>query len=153
MTTKLIQGVIPETTTASDSRPVTVIANAPWASSVSDAFMRQYAHKSFRDDWWPRQMSAALSMQIREMRLARGWSQQELARRSGIAQGQISRLESGLHDGTITTYQRLARVFDCAFMIRFCSHSEGLAWILAVTVDGASMVPASYDEDAALITQ
>ena len=36
-----------------------------------------------------------ISLRLRELRDAKGWSQSELARRSGVAQYTISRLEAG----------------------------------------------------------
>lgn len=36
-----------------------------------------------------------ISLRLRELRTAKGWTQQELAQRSGVPQYTISRLESG----------------------------------------------------------
>jgi transcriptional regulator with XRE-family HTH domain len=50
---------------------------------------------------------------IREMRRARGWSQQELARRAGISQAQIANLESGLSANPMQrTLEGIAKAFD-----------------------------------------
>lgn len=52
-----------------------------------------------------------LADEILELRLERGWSQSELARRAHTKQANISRLESGLANPTMKFLQKLARAF------------------------------------------
>jgi transcriptional regulator with XRE-family HTH domain len=49
---------------------------------------------------------------VRAARLARGWTQEELAHRTGLATVQISRIERGRREVRITTLLRLARALD-----------------------------------------
>ncbi len=49
---------------------------------------------------------------LRSAREAKGWSQRELGARSGLAQGQISRIENGGVDMQLTTLIELARTLD-----------------------------------------
>jgi transcriptional regulator with XRE-family HTH domain len=42
----------------------------------------------------------------------RGWSQQELAKRSGISQRQISNLLSGTQSASLDTAEAIAQAFD-----------------------------------------
>jgi transcriptional regulator with XRE-family HTH domain len=49
-------------------------------------------------------------LRIRELREAKGWSQAELARRSGVPQSSISRLESGEQESV--NFQHLERLAD-----------------------------------------
>jgi transcriptional regulator with XRE-family HTH domain len=50
-----------------------------------------------------------ISLRIRELREAKGWSQSELARRSGVSQAAISKLEAQLSGGVdFGTLERLA---------------------------------------------
>jgi transcriptional regulator with XRE-family HTH domain len=44
---------------------------------------------------------------VREARQAHGWTQEELARRSGLASVQISRIERGKREVRLTTLVRL----------------------------------------------
>jgi ribosome-binding protein aMBF1 (putative translation factor) len=55
---------------------------------------------------------AALAADVLGLRLARGWTQTELAERSGIDQADISRIERGLSNATEGTLGRLAEVLD-----------------------------------------
>lgn len=51
---------------------------------------------------------------VKEQREARGWTQQDLARESGIAQSTLSRIESGRSRGSYAaTARTLARLFSC----------------------------------------
>ena len=45
---------------------------------------------------------------IRERRIELGWTQAELAKRSGIPQGDISRIENGRLDARWSTIQRIS---------------------------------------------
>ena len=51
--------------------------------------------------------------QIKNNRLARGWSQSELAERAGTSNQMISMLERGKRGLTLQWMQRLAQAFDC----------------------------------------
>lgn len=53
-----------------------------------------------------------LANQILDLRMERGWSQSELARRVGTRQSNISRIESGLANPTFKFLQKLAKAFD-----------------------------------------
>ncbi len=55
---------------------------------------------------------ARFGQNVRTARLARGWTQEELARRSGLATVQISRIERGRREVRITTLLRLMKAFD-----------------------------------------
>lgn len=50
---------------------------------------------------------------LREMRVRRGWSQKELARRADLSQSHIARLETGSRDGTPRSLLALARALEC----------------------------------------
>ncbi len=81
--------------------------------------------KTYRDLFVTEQIDTGLSFQIRAMRQARGWTQEELAARIGMKQEGVSRLES-LDYGrfTLTTLKRLASVFDVALVVRFVPFSD-----------------------------
>jgi transcriptional regulator with XRE-family HTH domain len=49
---------------------------------------------------------------ILRLRLAKGWSQSELARRAGAAQATISKLENGLVGPTLSLLHRVARALE-----------------------------------------
>jgi len=55
---------------------------------------------------------ASLAADVLALRLERGWTQVQLADRSGIAQADISRIERGLSNATEATLGRLADVLE-----------------------------------------
>jgi transcriptional regulator with XRE-family HTH domain len=62
-----------------------------------------------------------ISLRLRELRTAKGWSQSELARRSGVPQYTISRLEAGEQESiNLAHLEQLATALevDAALLIR-----------------------------------
>ena len=60
-----------------------------------------------------------LADEILRLRLERGWSQSELARRAGTKQANISRIEAGLGNPTLKFIQKVARALDTELAVRF----------------------------------
>ncbi len=56
---------------------------------------------------------------LRELRLRRGWTQEELACRSGLSKAFLSRLESGGRQASIAAALTLARIFDVSLASLF----------------------------------
>ena len=48
-------------------------------------------------------------MKIKRLRAVRGWSQEELAKKAGLARAYIARLEIGRHDPSLSTVVKLAK--------------------------------------------
>jgi transcriptional regulator with XRE-family HTH domain len=51
---------------------------------------------------------------VRAARRARGWTQEELAHRTGLATVQVSRIERGRREVRLTTLLRLLAAFDAS---------------------------------------
>lgn len=51
---------------------------------------------------------------VRRMRSARGWSQEQLAEKSELSQQFISRIEAGIQNPTLKSLGRLADALDVA---------------------------------------
>lgn len=49
---------------------------------------------------------------VRAARKARGWTQEELAEKTGLAAVQVSRIERGVREVRITTLLRLLKALD-----------------------------------------
>jgi len=59
-----------------------------------------------------------LADEVLRLRMARGWTQSELARRAGTGQTNISRIESGLANPTLETMRNIARALGVELTIR-----------------------------------
>src|SRR5688500_17698094 len=96
------------------------------AASVKD--------KEYRDLFVAEEIATGLPFQLRAMRQARGWSQQELAERAGMTQEGISRLESLTYGKfTLTTLKRLASAFDVALVVRFEPFGRLVDWAASMS--------------------
>ena len=60
-----------------------------------------------------------LALQFRSMRSERGWSQAEIAKRVGVSQQQIAKLEDPDANPTIETIMKVARAFDMDLLVSF----------------------------------
>jgi transcriptional regulator with XRE-family HTH domain len=56
---------------------------------------------------------------VLRLRLAKGWSQAELARRVGTKQANISKLENGLANPTVDFLRRVAKALETDFNVHF----------------------------------
>lgn len=74
---------------------------------------RQGAGAAAHDD----RLAADLGRQIRRLRQEKGWSQRQLARRSGVVQQNLSLYERGLTNPRLETLGRLAAALDAEVRI------------------------------------
>lgn len=56
-------------------------------------------------------LSAAIAATVRAERAAKDWTQQELARHSGVSYGSVRRIEEGTRAADVAQADRLARAF------------------------------------------
>lgn len=88
-------------------------------------FSRLSRSKEHRELFVESEIDVGVPLQIRAMREHRGWTQKELADRSGKRQSVISQLEdTGYGKLTLTTLKTLASAFDVGLMVRFVAFSD-----------------------------
>lgn len=86
--------------------------------------MSKLANKAYRDAFGT-EVQGSIARQIWIMRMERGWSQVQLARRAGMRQARISMLEDPNRPNlSIRTLKRIAKAFDVALEVRFISFGE-----------------------------
>ena len=61
----------------------------------------------------------ALALQLRSMRRESGWSQAQLAKRVGVSQQQIAKLEDPDANPTLETIMKVAEAFDMNVLLTF----------------------------------
>ena len=86
---------------------------------------RKLRTKEYRDGYTEAQLSIEVPFQIRALRKARGWTQDQLAERCGIPQARISHIEQPGRDPlSLRTLYRLSAAFDVGLLVQFVSFSE-----------------------------
>ncbi len=84
----------------------------------------KFKDKEYRAGYVEASTTGRLCYQIRALREQRGWSQEECARRLGMTQASLSRLECKEGQITLKTILRLAEVFDVAPLVKFVTHKK-----------------------------
>jgi transcriptional regulator with XRE-family HTH domain len=82
--------------------------------------LKKCAHKEYRDSLSDEHVNTWLAFQIKSLREKRGWSQEQLGQKTGMAQARISLMENPDYSRyTLTTLRRIAHAFDVALDVRF----------------------------------
>lgn len=104
-------------------------------------------------DWRSRYVRTRIAIdipsQIRALRKQRGWTQAELAERTGMKQSRIALIERpGISRFKLETLERIAKAFDIGLQVRFVSFSEIQRQINELDLENFSAL--SYAEEVAL---
>jgi transcriptional regulator with XRE-family HTH domain len=106
-------------------------------------------NKEYRHAFVADEIGIGIPFQIRALREARGWTQEELGRQAAMAQERISQLESTDYGRyTLGTLKRLALAFDVGLEVHFVPFSRMVDW--AAHLSAEMLSPPSYDEDEGL---
>jgi transcriptional regulator with XRE-family HTH domain len=111
---------------------------------------KKLSDREYRAEFASAQFKRLVPFQIRALRKQRGWTQEQLAEKSKLTQGVISRAEDS-DNGNLTanTILRIADGFDVAFVGRFVSYGELEEWFRSLT-ETTVRVP-SFDEEDRLL--
>lgn len=82
---------------------------------------------AFRAEWKRTQLAQAVALRVIEYRVKHGITQTELARRVGLKQPAIARLEAGDHEPSLATLSRLSHALGLEFHIDITPESFGLS--------------------------
>jgi transcriptional regulator with XRE-family HTH domain len=97
------------------------------------------------------ELKRLIPFQVHALRKERGWSQEELANRSGLTQGVISRAEDPDYGNmTFNTVISIAGGFDVGFVGKFVPFSELANYLVEVSEESAGSVPPFEEEDSEL---
>jgi transcriptional regulator with XRE-family HTH domain len=89
------------------------------STKFKDFLEGQLKDPEIRKEWDALQPEMAIIQAIIDARRKSGLTQQELSRRTGIAQGDISKLENGNSNPSLLTLQRLAEGMGMFLKIEF----------------------------------
>ncbi|MCR5488663.1 MAG: helix-turn-helix domain-containing protein [Saccharofermentans sp.] len=86
---------------------------------------KQLQNEEFRKEWESLEPEYAIMKALIEARTSQGLTQKELSIRSGIAQGDISKIENGNANPSIKTLKRLATAMGKSLKIEFTDPESG----------------------------
>jgi predicted transcriptional regulator len=88
-------------------------------TDVDKYFEKQLKNPEFKAEWEELQPERAILQALIEARESTGITQKELSRRSGIHQGDISKLENGNANPSLRTLRRFAKALGKNLRIEF----------------------------------
>jgi len=87
--------------------------------TFENALMKRMEEPNFRMEYEALEPEFAIIQAMIDARKSSGLTQKQLADRTGIAQGDISKLENGSGNPSLRTLQRLAAAMDTRLRIEF----------------------------------
>lgn len=88
-------------------------------TNFNDYLKEQLKNPEFKAEYEALEPEFAIIQAIIDARQQKGITQKELSQRTGIAQGDISKLENGNANPSIRTLKRLAAAMDMSLKIEF----------------------------------
>jgi len=93
------------------------------STKFNDFLAQQLEDEEFKKEYEALQPERAIAQAIIEARKNTGLTQKELSDRSGISQGDISRLERGNANPSLRTLQRIAACMNMTVQLQFISEA------------------------------
>jgi len=87
--------------------------------TLEEALKKRMEEPEFRAEYEALEPEFAIIQAMIDARKNTGLTQKQLAERTGIAQGDISKLENGIANPSLKTLQRLAAAMDMKLKIEF----------------------------------
>ncbi len=85
-----------------------------------DKLTAEFANPDYAHAYMENHLITRIASQVHAIRKQRGWSQQKLAEKAGLAQEQISKIESADFDSlTLKTLRKLSRAFDAHLHVSY----------------------------------
>lgn len=107
---------------------------------------RKLRNKKYRDAFVASQLKRGMPFQISAMRKKLDWSQEDLAKASGVTQGVISRAENPNYGNlTFNTVLHIAAGFDVAFVGWFVPFSKLTEWYENLSEESVQV--ATFEEE------
>lgn len=91
-------------------------------TNFNDFLNEQLKNKELKAEYDALEPEFAIVQAIIDARKTKGITQKELSERTGIAQGDISKLENGSANPSIRTLKRIAAAMDMSLKIEFISN-------------------------------
>ena len=95
-------------------------------NSAGQVLTEQLGDPAFREQWDRSALARAVATRVVAYRVQQGLSQSALARKLGVSQPAVARLEAGEHEPTFATLARLSQRLGIEFHIDITPHSSQL---------------------------
>jgi transcriptional regulator with XRE-family HTH domain len=117
-------------------------------SAKRKQLIQSLSDKSYRDAFVAAEIETTIPFQIKALRKARAWNQQQLADAAKMTQARISVLENPDYEGSmnVKTLEKLASVFDVGLIVRFAPFSEIVDWTNHLTAKKHAVPTYANDE-------
>ncbi len=117
---------------------------------ISKKIADKLQDQEYRTAFVASQINIGIPFQIKALMKARGWTQEQLAERTGMLQPRISAmLKPGKVRPNIETLRRYAEAFDCGLLVRFAPYSELARW--SEEFDPEHFTVPSFSEDMGFV--
>lgn len=113
------------------------------------ALAEELRDPDFQREWERTAVARAVALKVLTYRTEHGLSQRALAKKLGMTQPQVARLEAGEHNPTIDTLARLAQALDIEFAIDVHPRKRAPK-LLSGRAQGKNAI-ASYETDTAAV--
>ena len=111
-------------------------------TDLETRLIKEFDDKEYAHAYMDSHLIDRISTQIYQLRLQRGWTQEQLSQESGIAQERISLLESGDFTSiTMKTLRKLAGAFDVTISIKFESFLDAINDFVSLSADKLQVKP------------
>ncbi len=119
-------------------------------STFRQLWLKLTKSKKYREEFVASQVKRGIPFQIRTMMKHEGFSQEKLAKLSGLTQGVVSRAANPDYGNlTLNTVIRVAAGFDVAFIGRFVPFSELGGWFTNLSEESGK-IPTFEEENRAM---
>ena len=114
--------------------------------NIREVLRQEFKDKEARHDYADEFLNSYIALQIKTLRLQRGWSQKELGKRAGMKQSRISAMEQADYESwSVQSLKRLAQAFDIALAVHFESFGEFLGQMTSLS--RAALERPSFEDD------
>lgn len=115
-------------------------------NDLSRSRKQAFKDKDYRHGYVDEFLNASIATQIKVLREQRGWSQKELAKRTGMKQPRISVMENVNYSAwSVSVLRKLAEAFDLALCVSFVSFGRRVNDISEL--NRKSLERDSFDQD------
>ncbi len=103
-------------------------------SNLQNRLLNDFEDAEMAQVYMDSHVNYKLAAQIYQTRQARGWTQGQLAEKSGIAQARISKIEAGEFDSlTMSTLRKFAKAFDVTVRMELQPFSYGIVDVCSLS--------------------